>query len=142
MTELEIRTLLNNYREGIRDLKAALKLADEIGEAAVATGSPTPRIDKVISSPALRARFEDAVAKKYEMERVIYEDAARLDAERRKAERLIALAPSAVARVVMTRYYLQGESNNQIARTMHYEVRTIQRIKQKAIRKICKKCSW
>jgi len=25
---------------------------------------------------------------------------------------------------------------------MHYEVRTIQRIKQKAIRKICKKCSW
>lgn len=142
MTETEIREQLNGYREGIRDLKAAIRLIDEMGELAVSTGSAAPKAVSVLSSPTLQARFEKAIGDKVDMELLVIGEASRLEDERRMAEALIALAPSAVARAVMTRYYLQGETNNQIARSMHYEVRTIQRIKHKAIRRICEKCSW
>ena len=140
MTEHEIREQLNNYRKAVLDIKAALRYISELHDRSTATGSLAPKMDRVISSPALQARFAEAIEEKADLERIVAEEIERLAGERKKAERIIAQAPSVVARIVLTRFYIDGESNIHIADSMHYEVRTIKRIKRGAIQKMSSSC--
>ena len=140
MTEHEIREQLNNYRKAVLDIKAALRYISELHDRSTATGSLAPKMDRVISSPALQARFAEAIEEKADLERIVAEEIERLAGERKKAERIIAQAPSVVARIVLTRFYIDGESNIHIADSMYYEVRTIKRIKRRAIQKMSSSC--
>ena len=140
MTEHEIREQLNNYRKAVLDIKAAMRQISELGDRATASGSLAPKMDRVISSPALQARFAEAIEEKADLERIVAEEIERLAGERKKAEHIIAQAPSGVARIVLTRFYIDGESNIHIADSMHYEVRTIKRIKRRAIQKMSSSC--
>lgn len=140
MTENEIREQLNSYRKSVLDIKAAMRQISELGDRATASGSLAPKKDRVISSPSLQARFAEAIEEKADLERIVAEEIERLAGERKKAERIIAQAPSVVARIVMTRFYIDGESNLHIADSMGYEVRTIKRIKRRAIEKMSSSC--
>lgn len=140
MTEKEIRSQLDSYRNAVRDIKAALRQLDELNAKATASGSLAPKEDRVISSPALQARFTSVVEDKADLEKIIVEEINRLADARKAAEDLIALAPSVMARIVLTRYYVDGETNSQIADAMHYEVRTVKRIKRRAIQKMSSSC--
>ena len=140
MTENEIREQLNSYRKAVLDIKAAMHQICELGDRATASGSLAPKKDRVISSPALQARFAEAIEEKADLERIVADEIERLAGERKKVESIIALAPSVMARIVLTRFYIDGESNVRIAESMHYEVRTIKRIKRRAIQKMSSSC--
>lgn len=139
MTEEQIRIQLNSYRDAIRDIRAAVRQIEELGLRATASGSIAPKQDRVVASLPLQARFENAIADKADLERIVMEELARLEDDRKKAEALISLAPSTVARIVLTRFYIEGRTNNEVARSMHYDVRSVQKIKHKAIRRIADK---
>lgn len=139
MKEEQIRNKLNSYRDAIRDINAAVRQINELGDKSTATGSLAPKKDRVIASLPLQARFEDVVAYKADLERIVAEEVARLENDRKQIEHMIALVPSVMQRIVLTKFYLDGKTNNQVAEEMHYEVRGLQKIKSKAIRQIAKK---
>lgn len=141
MTESEIRETLDTYRRALRDLQSAIKTVRELELRSTATGSLRPKEVDVLQSLPLSARFEDTVADKIDLETVITAEMINLERMRSEAMRLIDLIQNTKYKIIMIEYYINGSTNSDIAKRLHYETKSINRMKRKAIKQICSKMS-
>ena len=133
MTEYDVKEKLNAYRTAKRDLEHAIDTIRMLEERATATGSLAPKEVQVMSSLPLSARFESAVEEKIDLELIVTHEINRLESIRSDVIDLISKASSLRGRIILTEFYLNGASNRDIANRLHYDIRTVNRIKRKAI---------
>lgn len=136
---LTSKETLDNYRYLKKQILKAVSEAQRLGEKAVSQGGPAA--DRVASSLTNNATFERIIEEKADLESVILEELDRLDEMHKTAETYIALADTAEGRVILTSFYIDCLTNQQIADALHYDKRTIKRIKREALLQINGKLS-
>lgn len=136
MTDKDVKEQLNLYRKAVRDAEAALIDIRTLEERSTAIGSMNVKPDRIKSSMPLSARFEDVIIDKVDLEAIVDEEIQRLQDIRSSVQQLISYASTVRGRIVLTEYYINGCTEQTIAKQMHYDISTIQRIKRRAIKQI------
>lgn len=136
MTESEIRMKLDMYRKALRDMQSAIDTVRTLELRSTATGSLRPKEVDVLQSLPLSARFEEVIEDKVDLESVIAEELQNLETLRSEAMELINRISNTKYKVIMIEYYINGSTNFDIASRLHYDIKSINRIKRRAIKQI------
>jgi len=139
MTDKETKEALNEYRSLVKAYDDVLRIISELEDKATATGSPTPRADKVLSSLPQSARYEDDIINKADLEQVLAESVKDIQDARQRVEQLIALAPTPTQRRLLNCRYILGMQFITIAKVLRYSEDHVFTIHRKAIKAISKK---
>ena len=139
MTDKETKEALNEYRSLVKAYDDVLRIISELEDKATATGSPTPRADKVLSSLPQSARYEDDIINKADLEQVLAESVKDIQDARQRVEQLIALAPTPTQRRLLNCRYILGMQFITIAKVLRYSEDHVFTIHRKSIKAISKK---
>lgn len=131
-----IKDRLQEYRQQVLDIRAALRKVDELKEQSLATGSLAPKHDKVIASYALAARFEELIGDAVDLEQIIGAESMSLETERRELLAAIHTVKGHLPQKILKAYYLDALSAQEIADGLDIDIRSVFRIKKQALAEI------
>jgi DNA-directed RNA polymerase specialized sigma24 family protein len=130
----EIKEQLNSYRILSREISGALRLLEDLDQQAFASGASGEM--KVIASLPLSARFEDIIADKADLERVIKDSLDLLHIYKKQVVKLIARNPDPAQRTLLAMRCLECMKWEDIAERMHYSKRHIYNLYNEAVHNI------
>lgn len=136
MTEKEIKDALKEYKSLVNAHNEIVDIINSLDARATATGSVTPRADKVLTSLPQTARYEDVIINKADLERVLQESFADIEEAKRRVELLIIRAPNDKHRTVLRCRYLYFMDFFTISKVTHYTEDNVYKIHRKAIKAI------
>lgn len=134
MTEMEVREKFGQFLIFKNDLVETLEEIKTL-ENQITSGTVCSDLGLKVKS-SFTDKLTDRIIDKMELEKVCNEELRRFQDFKKEIADLIALAPTAKQKVLLSLTYLNGMKDSDIARLLHTTKRTLQRTRSEAIKGI------